>query len=177
MWRDLLMYGVLPFWVLGGLADGWCHQRTRMGASTGSHETLFHFTLLLQMGLGGLAALWLEMNLLMLVLLLALFLLHEATNWLDMGRARGTRELPPGERMAHNFLAMLPLFLVLCLIALHGPQAGGWLDANAWQLRWKDEPLPPGYVLTLCTIIGLCHIVPQLEDTVRYWRALPPLKG
>jgi len=171
MWRDLLMYGVLPLWVLSGLAEGWCHRRTHASAPAGPRETLYHLTLLAQMGLGGLAALWLEFNLAMLTLLLVLFLLHEATRWLEMGRARGTRELRSGERMAHSFLELLPLFSVLCLIALHGPHGGNWLDAQAWQLRWKAEPLPPVYVLTLCTVIGLFHIVPRLEDTVRHWRA------
>ncbi|MDR7094311.1 hypothetical protein [Hydrogenophaga laconesensis] len=174
MWRDLLMYGVLPLWVLGGLVEGWCHRRTHINAPASRRETAYHLTLLAQMGLGGLAALWLEINLAMLVLLLALFLLHEATHWLEIGRPRGTRELQAAERMAYSFLELLPLFTVLCLIALHGSQAGGWLDPREWQLRWKDEPLPPGYVLTLCTVIALFHIVPRLEDTVRHWRAGSP---
>lgn len=174
MWRDLLMYGVLPLWVLGGLAEGWCHRRTHFNTPARGRETLYHLTLLAQMGIGGLAALWLEINLATLVLLLGLFLLHEATRWLDMGHTRGTRELQDGERMAYSFLELLPLFIVLCLIALFGSQAGGWMDASAWQLRWKDDPLPPGYVLTLCTVIGLAHIVPRLEDAVRHWRSNRP---
>lgn len=174
MWRDLLMYGVLPLWVLGGLAEGWCHRQARFGASTDRREGLFHLTLLAQVAIGGLAALWLEVNLATLVLLLVLILLHEATRWLHMGRSRGTRELQPGERMAHSFLELLPLFTVLCLIALQGSQAGGWTDPGAWQFRWKAEPLPPGYVLTLCTVIALFHVVPRLEDTVRHWRGAEP---
>ena len=170
MWRDLLMYGVLPLWVLGGLVEGWGHRRTHPVASASRRESLYHLTLLAQMGIGGLAALWLEINLIMLVFLLALFLLHEATHWLEIGRPRGTIDLPDGERMAYSFLELLPLFTVLCLIAMQGSEAGGWLTAGEWQLRWKDEPLPPGYVLTLCTVIGLFHILPRLEDTVRHWR-------
>lgn len=174
MLRDLLLYLLLPLWVLAGLADWWCHQHNRPEASRrGLRECFFHLTLLLQMAVGGLAALWLEINLGVLALMVGLFLAHEATHWMEWGRVARQRELRVGEQMLHSFMELLPVFAVLCLLALHGNLAGHWSEASAWELHWKRQPLPSAYVLGICIAIALLNAVPLLEASVRSLRGWP----
>lgn len=171
MLREFLMYAVLPLWVLAGIADWWCHKRAHDGNARGLRESLFHLTLFLQMAGIGVAALWLEINLAVFALLLGLFLMHEATTWMELRGARTKRDLRAGEQMLHGFLEVLPLVALLCLFALHEQEPGAWGAADAWRLHGKSDPLPPLYVLGACVAIALLNLLPPLEDMVRCLRA------
>ena len=158
MWRDLLMYVVLPLWLLGGVADWWCHRRSFTGAGRGRRALAFHLTLFAQVGLGGLVAMWLEINIAVLMLLLGLFLLHEVTTWMELRWQAGHRETRGGgQQMVHSFLELLPLFAwLLLLMGLQRTMggAGAWSAPDEWQFRWKDDPLPLGYVLVAMAVFA-----------------------
>lgn len=166
----LLMYVVLPLWVLAGLADWWCHRRTAIEATTGWRESASHLVLFLQMGLGAAIALLLQINLLALALLALIFVVHEASTWFELRWVHGKRELRAGEQMIHSFLEMLPLFALLALAALHSEAFGRWGEAAQWRLRWKDQPLPAGYLLVACLSAILLNLLPLLEEFSRCMR-------
>ena len=67
--RLLLMGGVMPLWILAGLADWWCHRRTAIERTSGLRENLFHWLLFAEAGvaLGAVAVLDVNAALLLLV--------------------------------------------------------------------------------------------------------------
>jgi hypothetical protein len=160
----ILMFAVLPLWVAAGLADWWCHRRTSIESTSGMRESVFHLVLFAQMGIAGLAAMLLQVNLALLVLLAALFLVHELTTWLELRFVLPRREVGAAEQMVHSFMELLPLAALFLLASL----AIGEPD---WSLRLKDKPLPPAYLLAACAAIAVFNLAPLLEEAWRCWRA------
>jgi hypothetical protein len=165
----LLMYGVLPLWILAGLADWWCHRRTSIETTTGLRESALHLFLFLQMGMGVAVALLLQINLLTLGVLALIFVLHEASTWFELQWVHGKRDIRAGEQMVHSFLEMLPLFALLMLTALHADAFGRWDDAGEWRVRWKAQPLPVGYLLASFLGAIVFNLLPLLEEC---WRCI-----
>jgi hypothetical protein len=164
MARPILMYLVLPLWIAAGLWDWWCHRRTSIETTSGLRESVFHLVLFTQMGVGGLAAMLLEVNFGLLALLAAIFLLHEFTTWLELRFVSRRREIRPVEQMVHSFMELLPLAAVLLMVTL-------LRDAPGWALRLKEDPLPATYLAGACAAIALFNLFPLLEEAGRCWRA------
>ena len=116
--RPLLMYGVLPLWMLAGLADWACHRRTRIETTGGLGESAFHWLMFLQMGVATLAVMFLQINAAVLLLAGVLFLMHEVTVWLELRFVVGKREVSPIEQMVHSFMEILPLAGLFLLATL-----------------------------------------------------------
>ena len=162
--RELLMFLLLPLWVLAGLADWWCHRRTRIESTSGWRESAFHLLMFTQMSVAALAALLLQVNLALMSLLGALFLLHEATTWLELRFVQPRRLITPAEQMVHSFMELLPLAALFLLALL----AAGPAD---WALRWKDEPVPPQWLAGACGAVLVFNVLPLLEEAWRCLRA------
>jgi GNAT superfamily N-acetyltransferase len=69
-----------------------------------------------------LAALFLEINALIIALMIVAFLAHEATALWDVSYAVTRREVTPFEQHVHSFLEMLPLMAAAFVATLHWPQ-------------------------------------------------------
>ncbi|CAN7359803.1 diguanylate cyclase [Acidovorax sp. LjRoot129] len=162
--RCLLMYGVLPLWILAGLVDWWCHRRTGIEATSGGRESAFHLVMFAQTGLGGIAAMLLEVNLGLLALLVFLFLLHEFTTWLELRFVIERRKISPVEQMVHSFMELLPLAAVLLLACLYD-------GSGEWSLRLKDKPLSGIYLAVSFVAITLFNVIPLVEEAWRCGRA------
>jgi len=172
MLRNILMYAALPLWSLSGLADWWCHRRTGIERTSGIRESAFHMLLFAQMGLAGLAALLLEVNRLVLLLLALLFLLHEATTWFELRFVQPLRHISPTEQMVHSFMEIIPLAGIALLLGLHAGALTG-LDmpgAPPWRLQSKIDPLPASYMLSALSGILVVNVLPLLEEFLRCWR-------
>lgn len=161
--RLLLMYGVLPLWVAAGFADWWCHRRSAIESTGGVLESNFHLVMFAQMGLAGLAVLLMEVNATVLALLAALFLMHEATVWLELRFVAPRRAISPLEQMVHSFMELLPLAGLLLLCALHHDQ----FSRPEWGLEWKRFPLPTAYLVVALGTIALLNLLPLLEEAHR----------
>jgi hypothetical protein len=157
--RVVLVYGVLPLWIASGLADWACHRRTGIARTSGLPENLFHWVLFAQMGLPVAAVLLLEVNAAVLALVVAGFLLHEATVYLELRYAVPRREVRPAEQMVHSLMEVLPLALLGVLVVGYGVAPGG--------LQWKAQPWPVGEVLGLAIAVFLCNVLPLAEES---WR-------
>lgn len=158
--RCLLMYAVLPLWILSGFLDWWCHKRTAIETTSGWRESAFHWVMFAQFGLGSLAAIWLQVNLGLLVLLAGLFALHEFTTWLELRFVTRRREIRPVEQMVHSFMELLPLAAILLMTVLYD-------GSGQWVLRFKDEPLPVWHVVAALAAVALFNVVPLVEEA---WR-------
>lgn len=169
----LLMTAVIPVWIAMGLADWWCHRRTRIEHTSGLRENLFHWVLLAQAGVALAAAALLQVTAGVLLLVFAAFLAHEATTYVELRYVVPRREVRPGEQMVHSFMEILPLVL-LALLALAGWEqvqalsGAGRLD---FSLRPKDDPWPAGYLLAAAAGVALFNVVPMAEEGLRCLRA------
>ncbi|MEJ6021189.1 diguanylate cyclase [Ramlibacter sp. PS4R-6] len=155
----LLMYVVYPLWVLAGLADWACHRATGIATTSGIKESLMHWLMYAEIGVGMVAVAFFETNAGVLAIVLAVFLVHEATVYWDLDYTTVLRDVGPFEQMVHSFLELLPLVSLglLAVIAWpHGPELS---------LRPRAEPLPPDYLLVAAAASVLFNALPLLQET------------
>ena len=170
--RLMLMYFILPLWLAAGFADYLCHRAAHIERTSGWRESLLHLAQFAEMGVPVLAALFLEINAGVILLMIVCLVLHEATAIWDVRYAAATREVRPVEQHVHSVLEMLPLAALLLVIALHWDQfisLFGLSDAR-FELRLKAEPLPLTYIVTMLTLTLLLEVLPYLEELWRGWR-------
>ncbi|WP_110877707.1 diguanylate cyclase [Franconibacter helveticus] len=167
----LLLYFVLPVWLLAGISDWLCHRKTNIETTTGTKETFIHILMFIEVGVPLLAAIFMEVNALIIGLMIMCFFLHEATALWDVSYAVTAREVSPIEQHVHSFLEMVPLMALLLVISRHWEQflsLFGFGPTKAdFSLSFKSEPLPVSYVAVLLTAILLLEVVPYLEELVR----------
>jgi hypothetical protein len=169
--QSILMYFILPLWLAAGFADYLCHRAASIETTSGPKESLLHLLLFAEMGVPVLAAMFLEINALIIAVMIVCFLLHEATSIWDVSYAVSTREVTPLEQHVHSFLEMLPLMGVLLVAVLHWPQFlalfGQGPEQARFAIRLKENPLPVGYVATMLTLVLMFEVIPYMEELVR----------
>lgn len=167
--RLLLMYLVFPLWVAAGFADWACHRRTQIARTSGLGENLLHLGMFGQMGLGIAFVALLEINAAVLLLVAALFVLHELTVYWDLRYSVPRREVGPFEQMVHSFMEILPLASLALLTVFAWPQAlalaGLGPEPADWSLRWKRQPLPPAALAAGALMALVFNAVPLLQET------------
>ncbi|MCZ4058340.1 diguanylate cyclase [Pantoea sp. LMR881] len=171
----LLLYFVLPVWLIAGFADYLCHRATDIETTTGLKETYIHILMFLQMGLPLLSALFLEVNALVIGFMIVLFFCHEATALWDVSYAVTAREVRPVEQHIHSFLEMVPLMALLLVISRHWPQFlalfGLGDEPPRFDLHPRADPLPTSYIVAVLLGIFLLEMMPYFEEYLRAKRA------
>ncbi len=171
----VLMYFVMPLWLIAGFADYLCHRARRIEFSSGVKESAIHLLLFAEMGVPMLAALFLDVNAAVLTIMGAALLAHEATTLWDLAYAQRTRGIGWVEQHVHGFLEMIPLLGLSLMVVLHWEQAfaivGAGPQAADWTLRLKYEPLPVAYVAIALGAALVIDILPFLEELWRGIRA------
>jgi hypothetical protein len=171
----ILMYFVLPLWIATGLADWLCHRVSKIERTSGPQETVFHLLGLGELGIAVLCALFLEINALTFAVMLGAFALHAVTVWLDVRYATSTREILPIEQTVHTYLEGLPLLGLGIIVLLHWNQFlalfGLGPEAADFALRWKAQPLPAAYLLSVIAAVLVFNVVPFVEELIRGLRA------
>jgi hypothetical protein len=170
--RLLLMGGVIPLWIAAGLADWWCHRRTRIESTSGLPENLFHWLLAAEGGIAILAAALLEIDAATLLVVFAMFLAHEATTYLELAYTVPRRDVRPLEQMIHSFMELLPLVILALLAAMNWEQVRALLGAGTpdFGLRTKEQPWPAGYLVAAAAAVFLFNLLPMAEETLRCLR-------
>jgi ABC-type spermidine/putrescine transport system permease subunit I len=127
-----------------------------------------------EMAVPTLAAIFLEINALVILTMVLCLLAHEATAIWDVSYAYRTREVTPSEQHVHSFLEMLPLMGLLIVVTLHWQQFlalfGLGVEAADFGWRLKDPPLPWLYVASILLLVLLFEVLPYLEEFLRGWR-------
>jgi hypothetical protein len=169
--QNVLMYCVLPVWLVAGFADYLCHRAARIEATSGPKESLLHLLQFAEMAVPTLAAIFLEINALVIAVMIVCLILHEATAIWDVSYAYATREVSPTEQHVHSFLEMLPLTGLLIVVILHWSQFlalfGFGTERPDWSIRLKQPPLPWLYVTLVLMAVLLFEVLPYLEELVR----------
>jgi hypothetical protein len=160
---------VFPLLLAAGLADWACHRATGIARTSGLRENLLHWVMYAEIGIGAAAVAFLEITAAVLLLVAAVFVVHEATVWIDLRTTIPLRKVSPVEQMVHSFQEMLPLASLLLLATMAWDQALAIVGAGPapadWTLRAKAQPLPwpllaAGIVATL-----LFNVVPLAQET------------
>jgi hypothetical protein len=169
--QHLLLFVLLPLWMLAGFADWWCHRVQRIERSAGVKESVLHLLMLAELGAGIAAALLLEINAAVLALLVACAVAHELTTWLDLAWAASRRRIPIVEQWVHGLQQSLPWIGLVALMVIHREQAlalvglgGGAAD---WSLQPKQPPLPAPLLLGLFAAAALVVVLPFAQEFVR----------
>lgn len=169
----ILLYFILPLWLVAGFVDWICHRASHIERTTGAKESLIHLLMFGEVGLPLLAGIFLEINALVIFLMIVFFFIHEATALWDVSYAVTARRVVPIEQHVHSFLEMIPLMAVLSVTSMHWPQFlalfGQGSEAARFTFRMKSEPLPIGYVASIFVVIALFELLPYLEEL---WRGL-----
>ncbi len=171
----ILMYFVLPVWLAAGFADWLCHRATRIESTTGAKESVIHLLMFAEVGLPLLAAIFLEINAGIILLMIVAFFVHEATALWDVSYAVSGRKVTPFEQHVHSFLELVPLMAILLVVARHWTQFLALLGLGSEPARFgltaKSEPLPVAYIAILFALILLFELLPYLEELWRGVRA------
>jgi hypothetical protein len=170
--RWLLMFAVMPVWILAGLVDWWCHRRTGIERTSGLPENLFHWLLFAEMGAALLAVGLLEINAAVLLVVFAAFLAHEATTFVELRYTVPRREVRPFEQMVHSFMEILPLMVLALLAVMAWDQVLALFGAGApdFTLRPKAEPWPASYLLATAGAVLAFNVLPLAEEGLRCLR-------
>src|SRR4051812_17049795 len=75
----ILMYVVLPMWLAAGFADYLCHRAARIETTSGWKESALHLLQFAEMAVPTLAAIFLEINALIFLIMIIAIILHHAT--------------------------------------------------------------------------------------------------
>ncbi|MFG3023591.1 diguanylate cyclase [Streptomyces sp. NPDC048254] len=167
--RRFPLYGLLPLWVVPGLADWWMHRRTRIEHTTGTKESAAHALMMTEAGVPVLMGLLARVNPLVLTTLGGAALAHGATALYDVSPAVGEREVRPIVQHIHRFLEVLPLTALSFTACLHTDQVRetlrGGADGQDWRPLPKEHPLPAAYLAGLAGVV-----VPYAEELRRCLR-------
>tara|TARA_R110002012_G_scaffold320626_1_gene544761 strand:+ start:525 stop:1097 length:573 start_codon:yes stop_codon:yes gene_type:complete len=171
----ILMYFVIPVWLLAGIADWFCHRRSNIAKTSGAKESLIHLLMFAEVGIPLVLVLLFEVNELIIAISILLFILHELTALWDVSYAVSKRRVGPVEQHVHSFLEMVPLLALVLIIARHWPQFTSLFSANGFpsdfSLTLKDAPLPMAYLLTVLFVAVALELIPYLEEFVRGLKA------
>lgn len=173
--RLILMYGLIPLWILAGLGDWWFHRRQRIETNAGVWESALHSLMMIQVGVPVLLVLFFEVNALLFAIMIVAVVVHAATSWIDVRYAVTRRIVPPNEQHMHSLLEMLPITAVVVLAAAHWDQFlalfGAGTEPPRLALTPKREPLSPSYLFSLFAALGLFVVLPYAEELLRCLRA------
>jgi hypothetical protein len=172
--QHVLMYFVLPVWLAAGFADYLCHRAAEIEKTSGPKESALHLLQFAEMAIPTLAAIFLEVNALVILIMIVCLVLHEATAIWDVHYAYETRTVTPTEQHVHSFLEMLPLMGLLIIVTLHWQQFlalfGLGHETADFSVRFKHPPLPWLYVTTVLSLVVLFEVLPYLEELARTLR-------
>jgi len=176
--QSVLIYFLLPVWFLAGIADWLCHRATDIEHTTGAKESVIHLLMFGEIAVPLVACLFLDINALVFLIMIAAFLAHEATALWDVSYAVERRWVSPIEQHVHSFLEMIPLMAGLLIALLHWPQLlalfGLAGEPPRFALQWKDPPLPFAAIATVLGAAVLLELLPYIEE---FWRGLRGGRG
>ena len=170
---NAILYVFIPLWLLAGFGDWLFHRKAQISKNAGVIESILHQLMLAEVGLPLVAGLFLQINALLIGIMIAGFVLHEATVFWDLRYASRHRKISPGEQIVHSFQELIPLTILSLVVFLHWDQfvALVTLDSRAeFRLKWKRELLPTSYLASLLIVGVLLVVLPFAEELWRCFR-------
>jgi hypothetical protein len=171
--QELLIFAVMPVWLLAGFGDWLLHRWQRIEEKVGWREPALHLLMVAEITVGLTAALLLQITAAVLILLLGVAIAHELTVWRDLSFASARRRIPVPEQWVHALQIVIPWMAVGMLAVIHRDQLGSIIHSGSadWSLRLKDIPLPLAQVLAIVVGGALLVGFPFVEELWRGVRA------
>src|ERR1700761_7723889 len=167
---DILVYVVLPLWVVAGFLDYLCHRNSDIEHANVVKETALHWLMLGEVGVPLIAVVFLKVNALLMVFSALCLVAHEITGYLDLQLAMRTRVVTAFEQQVHSVLEMMPLTAMLLLFILHWGQLQALLGFGPEHADFSITLKPlPGWAEIVPPALAFLAlaIVPYLEEFVR----------
>lgn len=172
---NALLYVFLPLWGVAGFVDWCCHRATKIETTSGIKETILHSIMGIQMGLPIILCLVFDVNVLILLICFATWLMHEVVAHMDVRYAAPKREISIWEMHAHTYLGSLPLYMLVSIVLIN------WehfikLITFEWQgeltLTLLSNPhASPAYLNYYLTFMAIVCVFPYMEENIRCARA------
>jgi hypothetical protein len=172
---NLILYGLLPLWGITGFIDWCCHRATAIERTSGLRESLVHSLMGVQLGIPILLCLLFQVNVLVLLICLAAFLLHEAVAHYDVHYSAPKRTISIWEVHVHNYMATIPLYLLMLIAVLNWDVVLKLVQLDwAGQFTLQRVQTPhggSGYLRSYLLFMGLLCGLPYIEENLRCLRA------
>ena len=171
---NFISYFAIPLWIAAGSCDWFCHRITYIESNSGWRESIIHWIMLIEMGIPILLSLFFEINALIFLVAIIMWIVHEATAFWDVSYAHTRRYLSPFEQHVHSFLELMPLLILSLLSARYWQQFlslfGLGPQTADFSLHWKREPLSRAYLVSVLVCVVFLQILPYGEELWRCWR-------
>lgn len=169
-----LLYVFLPLWGIAGFVDWCCHRATRIESTSGLQESLMHSLMGIQVGIPILLCLLFRVNVLVLIICLLAWVLHEVVAHWDVHYAAPRRHISIWEMHAHSYLASLPFYMLVMILVINWPVVLDLVSLN-WQgqLRLVAMDVPhggDGFLSFYLSFMALLCMFPYLEENLRCLR-------
>jgi len=170
---ELILWFILPAWIVAGFLDWACHRRAHIDEHCGPWETLFHLLLLAEAGTAVSLGLFLELNEPVLAIIALCFVAHEITVYVDVWYAHPRRNISPAEQRVHDFMTAMPVAALFLIAVLHWPDLKNMVTepSRIWTegLKPKTNPLPITQVISVLAAVTIGNLVPYFEEL---WRGV-----
>lgn len=171
---NLVLFGLLPLWGIAGFIDWCCHRATRVESTSGLKESLVHSLMGIQLGIPIVLCLMFEVNVLVLLVCIAMWITHEiAAHW-DVHYATPRRHISIWEVHVHNYMATLPLYLLMLVAVLNWSVVVKLLTLDwtgQFALRLLGErPGGNDYLPAYLIFMGILCVFPYIEENIRCLR-------
>jgi len=178
---NMLLYLFLPLWGVAGFVDWLCHRATHIESTSGLTESLMHSLMGIQVGIPIILCLTYRVNVLILLLCLFAWALHEFIAHMDVHYASQRRKISIWEMHAHSYLATLPLYMLSIIAVINWPVVLDLVQLNwAGQMTLKRMEYQhgfDGYLVVYLTFMGVVCVLPYLQENIRCLVHLLKRKG
>lgn len=167
---DILVYVVLPLWILAGFADYCFHRAGDIEHANGAKESLLHCLMLAEVALPMELAIIFRVNALLLALMLVCLAAHEVTTHYDLKLAMATRKVTAFEQQVHGLLEVLPLTAILLLMIQHWQQTLALFGRGTEQPDFSLIPNPVpglGLIIPFFGALIVLLLLPYLDEVLR----------
>ena len=172
--RRTLLFCVLPSWMAAGSIDWYCHKRSDIEHTAGTHESLTHALMLGSLGIPLTAALLFDVNALVIAGMLGGCIVHESITIWDVAYASGRRSVSNLEQHTHSFLEVMPFAAAALTVCLKPKQFaalfGRGVERARWRIEAKRPALPAIYVASILGAAIAFLALPYAEEFVRCYR-------
>ena len=168
---NFLLFVLLPIWGIAGFADWLCHRATKIESTSGLKETAMHSLMGVQIGIPILLCLLFKINVLILLICLLAWVLHEIIAHMDVHYASPRRNISIWEMHAHNYLATLPMYMTITIFIINWPIFLKLVSLD-WQgqLTFESIDSPHGgssYLPIYLSFMTLFCVFPYMEENIR----------
>jgi len=168
---NLILFGLLPLWGIAGFVDWCCHRATKVESTSGLKESLIHSLMGIQLGIPILLCLLFRINVLILLICFAMWLLHEVVAHWDVHYAAPRRRISIWEVHVHNYMATVPLYLLMLIVVINWDVTVKLLSFDwSGQFTLHRVSVPYGgerYLPAYLTFMAVLCVFPYLEENVR----------